>query len=938
MIYLKYNQYGVLIDSNTLDNISKNSFRANTLFLSFAQVTSLNSAINDYYCTVTFERADEAVISDLATSPEVVTISNNAVVGYKYLFNSKDITKVAGSLKVTARLFRRSDNAEITVVNQILTVSDNSTPTATTSTITEAQYTALLELINSLHLPFIISDFAMEDASDVNEFLNGIFAEQTENGFYAYIQDDYRRIAIVYIDDDNSKAWIFGESNGIYNLENSNYVKEKDSALSFDDLGAQELTKLVVQTANGTFTITKNAFIELLKGVNGIGNATQSTNGLMSDVDKQRLDAIYLLFATQEIDFDETVDNLNEVMAILTGFPENVTLIQALNGKVDKVEGKGLSTNDYDNTEKGKVASCYNALNPTKNSIDKNLYHLGAYDTIVEDSTNGSVTITRKTGYVDLGDLEWANGSGFQNVFYSKISDKLASSLGLANPKYKNLNTRMYATSLQNSSEDKCICCDYDVNKIILIKDTTYNNASAFKIAMKGVMLQYERETSYTEVKILKQPINPLDANESQIAKEEIDKGLNLLDITNVGNTTVNGITYSVSDGVISISGTASADTTIYLLRNKTLNVKRWVATAYVDGTSTQTTQIVQLASPTLNKYLNINQSRVSMNYSGEVIANDWYLVIVISNGKTFTNYKCSIMFNKGANTYQYVPYNQNKHISNDEATLLKEETIKCRNLIELQDVAQTTTAEGITYSVSNGIISISGTATASASISIPLKNSPILNGTYNISKNVNNDDLQYQLMIVNASDYSVRIQSDFGVNDGVNTVSNWTQPSMKIYFGSGHIFASGTTIKPMLVKGTEAPTTYSNYYGDIIHKKELNEVNSKIVGLFVHEIELGDEDFGAGYFINIVSTRSTAYTSIADIIADWGTKIISTSFMGSDSGYVGAAFFTTGYKTGDTTNLRLYCFFEDDANPASVEMEEIGTDTVTSLVTIANN
>lgn len=53
--------------------------------------------------------------------------------------------------------------------------------------------------------------------------------------------------------------------------------------------------------------------------------ATQSKEGLMSAQDKQKLDS----------------------------------LDSELAGKVDKVPGKGLSTNDYDNTEKGKVASAY---------------------------------------------------------------------------------------------------------------------------------------------------------------------------------------------------------------------------------------------------------------------------------------------------------------------------------------------------------------------------------------------------------------------------------------------------------------------------------------------------------------------------------------------------------------------------------------------------
>lgn len=56
----------------------------------------------------------------------------------------------------------------------------------------------------------------------------------------------------------------------------------------------------------------------------------------------------------------------------------------ALNGKVDKVDGKGLSTNDYDNTEKGKVADNTTARHTHSNKS-------------VLDSTTASYTTDEKT-------------------------------------------------------------------------------------------------------------------------------------------------------------------------------------------------------------------------------------------------------------------------------------------------------------------------------------------------------------------------------------------------------------------------------------------------------------------------------------------------------------------------------------------------------------
>src|SRR5690606_9315505 len=46
-------------------------------------------------------------------------------------------------------------------------------------------------------------------------------------------------------------------------------------------------------------------------------------------------------------------------LQIFDAYPEGASLVTALAGKVDKEQGKVLSTNDYDNTEKQNVATAY---------------------------------------------------------------------------------------------------------------------------------------------------------------------------------------------------------------------------------------------------------------------------------------------------------------------------------------------------------------------------------------------------------------------------------------------------------------------------------------------------------------------------------------------------------------------------------------------------
>ena len=67
----------------------------------------------------------------------------------------------------------------------------------------------------------------------------------------------------------------------------------------------------------------------------------------------------------------------------LSGYPTNQQLIDGLNGKVDKVEGKRLSTNDFDDDYKEKLDDVDNT--PTANS--QNFVKSGGVKTAIEDAT-----------------------------------------------------------------------------------------------------------------------------------------------------------------------------------------------------------------------------------------------------------------------------------------------------------------------------------------------------------------------------------------------------------------------------------------------------------------------------------------------------------------------------------------------------------------------
>ena len=84
----------------------------------------------------------------------------------------------------------------------------------------------------------------------------------------------------------------------------------------------------------------------------------------------------------------ETLDTLNELAAALGSDPNFATTIaNQLGNKVDKVEGKGLSTNDYTNEEKAKLSGVEEGANKTL--IANNLTTTEAGSAL--DATQGKV-------------------------------------------------------------------------------------------------------------------------------------------------------------------------------------------------------------------------------------------------------------------------------------------------------------------------------------------------------------------------------------------------------------------------------------------------------------------------------------------------------------------------------------------------------------------
>ena len=254
----------------------------------------------------------------------------------------------------------------------------------------------------------------------------------------------------------------------------------------------------------------------------------------------------------------------------------------------------------------------------------KTLYNLGAYDTHTSNG-DGTATITRKTGYVDLSSLSWGNASEGEDCYYALYSGAVGGDCKCG--KYKTV------TDTVIGSTDKAITYN---NNTFVIHDSDISSASDVAGALYGVQAQVELTTSYTEQVIENQPLNTLPQAGEQWVREEWEKGLNLFNKDDVEE----GYAVSDTDGTIfalagdSVSGFIPIKPNTRYIYTPSDAAHRWFAfydsnKQYISGVSGD--DAVDFVSPSNVAYVR--------------------LTVPISNLDT-------TMFVEGSHPYPYQPYN----------------------------------------------------------------------------------------------------------------------------------------------------------------------------------------------------------------------------------------------------------------------------------------
>lgn len=279
------------------------------------------------------------------------------------------------------------------------------------------------------------------------------------------------------------------------------------------------------------------------------------------------------------------------------------------------------------------------ALDSDLDSVnDKNLYHLGAFD-----SVSGNV-ITRQTGYYTFkGNETYFKYADINRYAFeiSEIKDNL--NLGVINANYV---FNRYA------STDKTFGINNDSQYTFWIYDSDVDESQILTY-LKGKTIQYKLATSYTEQVINDRPLNTLDQAGSQWLRSEWEKGLNLLQ-----EDIVKQDTWNIKLGYANLK----AGVTYNLWCDVAFPLGQWAI---------------------LNDSNRNTLAFGGYGYNGNgyfTLANDYNGYLWLAGTFTDVNPTKAIL-NIGSHPYSYEPYHAKKHITNEQAELLKQEWEKGLNL-----------------------------------------------------------------------------------------------------------------------------------------------------------------------------------------------------------------------------------------------------------------
>ena len=276
-------------------------------------------------------------------------------------------------------------------------------------------------------------------------------------------------------------------------------------------------------------------------------------------------------------------------------------------------------------------------------------------------------------------------------------------------------------------------------------------------------------------------------------------KSNNLLVLDDVPPTALNGITYSVKDGIITINGTTTAGISVYI---PVVNQKENVAynlRAFFEGTKPNKTIFCYARNEAKQQLVAINNNAVYASFTPTTAIA--YFNFYCDIGVTFDNFVIKPILVSGttpASAWE-------KGFIGLRNSKVTEILSAGANLLDFDDVRNATT-NGITYNIKDGIITLSGTTTSVGNIIIQL-NKTINAGTFSF-----NSFYKTTRKVIQARKDNVYVGNlGYSGNDVVSniTLNEFNQIWIPLNANEN---VNNVSYQPMLVKGTTAPTTFKPY------------------------------------------------------------------------------------------------------------------------------
>lgn len=226
----------------------------------------------------------------------------------------------------------------------------------------------------------------------------------------------------------------------------------------------------------------------------------------------------------------------------------------ALSGKVDKVQGKGLSTNDYDNTAKAIVTTAQNNIKANTKLIKDTVGFSGKnlLKNVLSSQTLSNVTVT-----VDNDKTVNLNGTASENIVTLFINTHINLKAGKyylsGNP--AGITGTSYGLRIANA--DFSLNVFFEQGKVLEIEQDMTDLRVDIRVPSGMVCNNTLFKPMIRSADILDDTYEPYHSNVVNTLRDaEVIQGKNLLENKAINNT-VRGITFTVnSDGTVVANGT----------------------------------------------------------------------------------------------------------------------------------------------------------------------------------------------------------------------------------------------------------------------------------------------------------------------------------------------------------------------------------------------